>query len=165
MIYEQILLGPIDYIKGLPSKNVRGILIEALASWFTIPEESLNRIESIVSSLHHASLLLDDVEDQSPLRRGKPSAYRIFGVSQTINSANYLYVTVVDELLHLNASASQEAFLGMLSSLTLTKQIFNIYCLSRRDEQSPHRTKLRYPLGSQEQFSLCGRIYANDPIQ
>lgn len=121
MIYEQILLGPIEYIKGLPSKNVRGILIEALASWFTIPEESLNRIESIVSSLHHASLLLDDVEDQSPLRRGKPSAHRIFGVSQTINSANYLYVTAVDELLHLNASTSQEAFLGMMSPLALTK--------------------------------------------
>lgn len=165
MIYNQILLGPIEYIQGLPSKNVRGILIEALASWFTISEESLSRTEKIVSSLHHASLLLDDVEDQSPLRRGKPSAYRIFGMPQTINSANYLYVTAVQELLQLNASASHDAFLGLLSSLTLTGRGIKTDYLGRRDAQSPHWTKLRYPLGTQKQCSLGCRIYANDPTQ
>lgn len=165
MIRNQILLGPIEYIQGLPSKNVRGILIEALASWFTISDESLNHIEKIVSSLHHASLLLDDVEDQSPLRRGKPSAYRIFGVSQTINSANYLYVLAVQELLQLNSSASHDAFLGMLVPLTLKGCGINTDYLGRRDAQSPHWTKLRYPLGTPKQRSLGCRIYANDPTQ
>ncbi|KAJ5872328.1 terpenoid synthase [Penicillium soppii] len=114
---KAILLGPIEYIQGLPSKNVRGILIEALASWFTIPQGVVDRIEKIVSSLHHASLLLDDIEDQSPLRRGKPSAYRIFGTSQTINSANYLYVTAVEELLQLPADDSHRAFLEEMNNL------------------------------------------------
>ncbi|KAK9860462.1 hypothetical protein MYU51_005403 [Penicillium brevicompactum] len=157
---KEILLGPIEYIKGLPSKNVRGILIEALASWFTIPEESLNRIESIVSSLHHASLLLDDVEDQSPLRRGKPSAHRIFGVSQTINSANYLYVTAVDELLHLNASTSQEAFLDEMNNLHIG-QSYDIHWARRSSFPSvaEYMQMIQFKTGGL--FCMLGRlIYA-----
>lgn len=33
---------------------------------------------------------LDDIEDNSPLRRGFPSTHIVFGVNQTINSANLL---------------------------------------------------------------------------
>lgn len=34
---------------------------------------------------------LDDVEDNSPLRRGKPSTHNIYGTAQTINSATYQF--------------------------------------------------------------------------
>ena len=34
---------------------------------------------------------LDDLEDNSPLRRGKPSTHNIYGAAQTINSATYQY--------------------------------------------------------------------------
>jgi geranylgeranyl pyrophosphate synthase len=35
---------------------------------------------------------IDDVEDNSELRRGIPVAHKIYGVASTINSANYVYV-------------------------------------------------------------------------
>lgn len=41
--------------------------------------------------LHNASLLIDDIQDSSPLRRGAPSAHTVFGTASTINSANYVY--------------------------------------------------------------------------
>lgn len=34
---------------------------------------------------------LDDLEDGSPLRRGKPSTHNVYGEAQTINSATYQY--------------------------------------------------------------------------
>lgn len=34
---------------------------------------------------------VDDIEDDSELRRGRPVAHRIFGVPWTINCANYVY--------------------------------------------------------------------------
>lgn len=41
---------------------------------------------------------VDDVEDNSVLRRGIPVANSIFGVAQTINSANYVYFKALQEL-------------------------------------------------------------------
>lgn len=52
--------------------------------------------------LHTASLLVDDVEDSSLLRRGLPVAHSIFGTAQTINSANYVYFVALQELLKLD---------------------------------------------------------------
>ncbi|KAL2104451.1 hypothetical protein VUR80DRAFT_723 [Thermomyces stellatus] len=51
--------------------------------------------------LHTSSLLVDDVEDSSSLRRGLPVAHNIFGVAQTINSANYIYFCALQELQRL----------------------------------------------------------------
>ncbi|KAK5790865.1 hypothetical protein VI817_006174 [Penicillium citrinum] len=48
-------------------------------------------MKDIINLLHTASLLIDDIQDGSRLRRGKPVAHDIFGVAQTINSANYAY--------------------------------------------------------------------------
>ena len=42
------------------------------------------------------------MEDSSILRRGIPVANSIFGVAQTINSANYVYFKALEELMHLN---------------------------------------------------------------
>lgn len=44
---------------------------------------------------------MDDVEDNSELRRGSPVAHTIYGVPQTINTANYVYFQAVQELLEL----------------------------------------------------------------
>jgi len=41
------------------------------------------------------------VEDNSILRRGVPVAHSIFGVAQTINTANYVYFQALAELAKL----------------------------------------------------------------
>lgn len=44
---------------------------------------------------------MDDVEDNSELRRGIPVAHHVYGVPQTINTANYVYFLAVQELTGL----------------------------------------------------------------
>jgi len=56
--------------------------------------------------LHTSSLLMDDVEDSSVLRRGQPVAHLIYGVPQTINTANYVYFLAYQELLKLRPSST-----------------------------------------------------------
>ncbi|KOS48568.1 hypothetical protein ACN38_g463 [Penicillium nordicum] len=87
---DEPVLNPYTYINSLPSKNVRQTLIAALNSWYKVPMKSLLIIEGAVNFLHNSSLLLDDIQDGSVLRRGKPVAHQIFGVGQTINTATYL---------------------------------------------------------------------------
>jgi len=41
--------------------------------------------------IHNGTLLIDDIEDSSELRRGKPCTYRIFGLDIAINAGNAMY--------------------------------------------------------------------------
>ncbi|KAJ4362289.1 geranylgeranyl pyrophosphate synthetase [Neocucurbitaria cava] len=99
---ERILLGPYDYLYGHPGKDIRSQCIAAFNLWLKVPPERLEVITRVVGMLHTASLLVDDVEDSSLLRRGIPVAHSIFGIPQTINSANYVYFKALQDLLIMN---------------------------------------------------------------
>ena len=47
------------------------------------------------------SCSIDDIQDNSKLRRGSPVAHDIFGQAQTINSANYMYFLAQQDLMQL----------------------------------------------------------------
>ncbi|EDV26041.1 uncharacterized protein TRIADDRAFT_24460, partial [Trichoplax adhaerens] len=95
-------LEPYQYIVQIPGKEIRVKLIQAFNNWLQIPEDKLAAISSVVQMLHNASLLIDDIEDNSKLRRGVPVAHQIFGLAQTINAANYVYFKAMHEILSLN---------------------------------------------------------------
>lgn len=44
---------------------------------------------------------VDDIEDCSRLRRGFPTAHTVYGIAQTINSANYVYFQAQQQLMKL----------------------------------------------------------------
>ncbi|GAB1206332.1 hypothetical protein APSETT445_005017 [Aspergillus pseudonomiae] len=54
--------------------------------------------------------MIDDIQDSSKLRRGIPVAHSIFGVAQTINSANYAYFAAQEKLRELNRPKAYEVF-------------------------------------------------------
>lgn len=99
---EKIVLGPFEYMYDHPGKDIRRSLITAFNAFLSVPPQSLHIITNVVGMLHTASLLVDDVEDSSLLRRGVPVAHSIFGTAQTINSANYTYFLALQELLKLD---------------------------------------------------------------
>lgn len=41
--------------------------------------------------IHNGTLMIDDVEDRSELRRGKPCTYRLFGLDVAVNAGNAMY--------------------------------------------------------------------------
>jgi len=41
--------------------------------------------------IHNGTLIIDDIEDSSELRRGKPCTYRLFGLDIAINAGNAMY--------------------------------------------------------------------------
>ena len=83
---QQEVESPSRYIESLPSKGVRSRVISALNIWYEVPYNEMVIIKQVVRFLHEASLMLDDIEDSSTLRRGKPCAHTIFGIPQTMNS-------------------------------------------------------------------------------
>ncbi|KAJ5807346.1 geranylgeranyl pyrophosphate synthase [Penicillium robsamsonii] len=113
------LQAPIDYICGMPSKGVRSTLIDAFNYWLKVDETTLENVKELVGFLHNASLILDDIEDCSPKRRGMPATHVLFGQSQVINSANYMFVRAVQAARQFHNPKAVEILLEELENLYL----------------------------------------------
>jgi geranylgeranyl diphosphate synthase type 3 len=74
-------------------------------------------IKEIIGSLHNASLLIDDIEDSSKLRRGSPVAHAIYGVPTTINCANYAYFLALERCHGLGSDGAMQVFIAELLRL------------------------------------------------
>ncbi|KAL6232167.1 isoprenoid synthase domain-containing protein [Aspergillus navahoensis] len=113
------VLAPYQYIASLPSKNIREKFIDALNLWLQVPRPALASIKRIIGLLHHSSLMLDDIEDNSTLRRGRPCTHVLFGPAQTINSANYVFVSAFAELQNLSSPEAAAIFM---------REVKNMHC-------------------------------------
>eukprot|EP00123_Amoebidium_parasiticum_P000656 comp11520_c0_seq1/m.5968 comp11520_c0_seq1/g.5968 ORF comp11520_c0_seq1/g.5968 comp11520_c0_seq1/m.5968 type:complete len:319 (-) comp11520_c0_seq1:418-1374(-) len=100
--YDEILLEPYTYLSQIPGKEVRRLLTVAFNRWLQIPEDKMATIQEVVTMLHNASLLVDDIEDNSKLRRGVPVAHSMYGIASTINCANYVYFLAMEKVVPLN---------------------------------------------------------------
>ncbi|KAF8317654.1 terpenoid synthase [Clavulina sp. PMI_390] len=132
-VHEKTLLEPFTYVTTNGGKQIRSKLMEAFNEWLHVPPERLAIIANIVSMLHNASLLIDDVEDNSQLRRGTPVAHKIYGVPQTINSANYVYFLAYKELFKLRdlmkAEGTEEQGAARANELEqiVTEELLNLH--------------------------------------
>ncbi|KAJ3709827.1 isoprenoid synthase domain-containing protein [Lentinula raphanica] len=104
---EDAVLEPFTFVTSNPGKDMRGRLIEAFNMWLDVPQDKITIIARIVNMLHAASLMVDDIEDDSQLRRGRPVAHKVYGIPQTINTANYVYFLAFQELFTLNNSLTR----------------------------------------------------------
>jgi geranylgeranyl pyrophosphate synthase len=109
---NQVIEAPARYVSSLPSKGVRSKIIDCLNLWLKVPDESLRIVKDTTDLLHTASLMLDDFQDGSDLRRGRPSAHTIFGAGPTVNSAFFQFVLAVKEIEKLNNSQCRHILLG-----------------------------------------------------
>ncbi|GKZ31435.1 geranylgeranyl pyrophosphate synthase [Aspergillus brasiliensis] len=115
--YYKILQQPIQYLRSVPSKNVRGTVIQALNLWLKAPDSAASQVEELIGHLHETSLLLDDIQDGSELRRGRPTAYRVFGIPQTINAATHTFTLAFEKFAPLIASDRPHRFFDELRNL------------------------------------------------
>ncbi|KAF7125867.1 hypothetical protein CNMCM5793_002160 [Aspergillus hiratsukae] len=123
---DEHLLAPAEYISSLPSKGVREAFIDALNVWVMLPNRNVSQLKSIAQTLHNASLMLDDIEDSSPLRRGRPATHTVFGVGQTINSANFLLIQAADQVRQLGDTRCMDIFMEEMR-LLFRGQSFDLY--------------------------------------
>jgi geranylgeranyl diphosphate synthase type 3 len=114
---DPMLLEAFHYINQVPGKDIRGKLIDAFQRWFKIPDDKVVAIKELIGELHNASLLIDDIEDDSTLRRGIPVAHSIYGVPTTINCANYVYFLALERCHRLGNPAAMNIFVLELLNL------------------------------------------------
>ncbi len=58
-----------------------------------------------VELLHNFSLIHDDIQDNSPLRRGRPTVWKQWGIAQAINAGDAMYTLAYTAMLPLGVVA------------------------------------------------------------
>lgn len=111
------LLRPFFYLHKTKGKGVRDSLVREMLRINPIPEEQIKELLNMVRTIHTSSLLVDDIEDESLLRRGKPTAHLHFGVARTLNAA---YLAIFDSLVGLE---NQGEKLILKNSLRVLKDL------------------------------------------
>jgi geranylgeranyl diphosphate synthase, type III len=115
---EEAILAPYDYVASNSGKEFRTLVLNAFNKWFQVPPASLAIICDVVRMLHTSSLLIDDIQDNSLLRRGRPVAHSIYGMAQTINTGNYVYFLAARQLNKLpHAEAALDVFISEMLNL------------------------------------------------
>lgn len=114
---DEKLLEPIRYILQVPGKQIRAKLAKAFNYWLRISDDKVQEIDDIVNMLHNSSILIDDIQDNSILRRGIPVAHSVYGIATSLNAANYLIFIALERVVNLQHPAATKVYMEQLLEL------------------------------------------------
>jgi octaprenyl-diphosphate synthase len=80
-----------DYIIGAGGKRLRPLLLMLCARALNASPDKAAHLAAIVEFIHTATLLHDDVVDESKLRRGRQTANAVFGNAASVLVGDFLY--------------------------------------------------------------------------
>ncbi len=93
-----MLYKPYSYTRSCPGKSIRGKLLDLCCSWIPIERKILHKIKEIIETIHCCTLMIDDIEDGSQLRRKCKCSHILFGESLTINAAYMRIFKLLNDL-------------------------------------------------------------------
>ncbi|MBL8520137.1 MAG: octaprenyl diphosphate synthase [Betaproteobacteria bacterium] len=80
-----------QYIVGAGGKRVRPALTVIVGNHFKAAKVDIHRLAAVIEFIHTATLLHDDVVDESDLRRGRNTANAEFGNAAAVLVGDFLY--------------------------------------------------------------------------
>jgi len=86
----RVLLTPVKDMLSRGGKRWRPLLMTLVCECLGGGDSALP-LAPLVELSHNATLIHDDIEDDSEERRGKPAIHKIYGVDTAINSGSFLY--------------------------------------------------------------------------
>ena len=104
---EEHFMGPIEEFLGRPSKGVRFELVRSTFIAFSEADTPVTNGEDlgiILEALHSASLIVDDIQDDSVERRKGPCLHVQEGMPKALNAGNWLYFWALKQVQKLNVS-------------------------------------------------------------
>ena len=102
-------------------KRIRPLLVLLTANATGTDWKKALPVAAAVELLHNFSLIHDDIEDHSTLRRGRPTVWASWGTAQAINAGDGMFALVFEAVSGLlEESRSKEVSLDALKILTKT---------------------------------------------
>ena len=99
---DMALSEPIWDLLDRGGKRWRPVLAMLIAELFGRQRTQVLEIAALCEVIHNGSLIVDDIEDSSDLRRNKPCVHKIYGVDVAINAGNFMYFTPMQHIYKSN---------------------------------------------------------------
>jgi octaprenyl-diphosphate synthase len=80
-----------DYIISAGGKRIRPVLVLLMANAYAYRGTAHHQLAAVIEFIHTATLLHDDVVDESSLRRGRQTANALFGNAASVLVGDFLY--------------------------------------------------------------------------
>ncbi|MFH1631005.1 MAG: polyprenyl synthetase family protein [Candidatus Aenigmatarchaeota archaeon] len=88
---NKVVAEPIWDLLNRGGKRWRPVLMMLVCEALGGNPKKFQDLVVIPEIIHNGTLMIDDIEDSSELRRGKPCTYKIFGIDISINAGNIMY--------------------------------------------------------------------------
>lgn len=107
--HPERLYQPISYIMSLGGKRIRPALVLMAADLFGADLNKAIPAALAIETFHNFTLIHDDIMDNAPLRRGRPSVHEKWGVNNAILSGDVMMVESNKHLSMLDTAVLKEA--------------------------------------------------------
>lgn len=95
------LYDPIHYIMALGGKRIRPLLTMLAYELYRPDGNNIAKYAAAVEAFHNFTLVHDDIMDQAPIRRGKPSVHVKWDTNTAILSGDVMLVKVYEQFLDI----------------------------------------------------------------
>lgn len=100
---EVVLINQVaDYIINSGGKRLRPALVLLSAGTFGSIQANHHSLAAIVEFIHTATLLHDDVVDESAMRRGRATANNLFGNAASVLVGDFVYTRAFQMMVNIN---------------------------------------------------------------
>jgi geranylgeranyl pyrophosphate synthase len=90
-LWQKALYAPLYEFLSRPGKEFRAELLAQCWHVGGRKDAPPPELGLVVEALHAGSLIIDDIEDASLERRGRPALHHVTGLSRALNTGNWLY--------------------------------------------------------------------------
>ncbi|MER7505304.1 polyprenyl synthetase family protein [Nonomuraea pusilla] len=98
---HRALVAPVRHLADGMGKGWRSYAAIATMEMQGVDSQPYRALAALAELMHTASLIVDDVEDNAPMRRGRPAVHRVFGQASAINTGTHAYLVFDLVVRHL----------------------------------------------------------------
>jgi geranylgeranyl pyrophosphate synthase len=110
---DKAIADPIWDMLDRGGKRWRPVLFLLICKALGKKEDTYIDFAAIPEVIHNGTLVIDDIEDASELRRGKPCTYKVYGIDIAVNVGNAMYYMPLLSLMTKERKLSAEVLCGV----------------------------------------------------
>ncbi len=153
-----------EYIINAGGKRIRPALVLLFANAFGYQGTQHHTLAAIVEFIHTATLLHDDVVDESEQRRGQPTANTLFGNAASVLVGDFIYTRAFQMMVSVNDMRVME-LLSETTNVIAEGEVLQLMNVRNPDiSEASYRQVIHSKTGKLfEAAAQLGAIIANAP--
>lgn len=122
---DKALNQPIRELLFRGGKRMRPLLFLTLLKGFGKDPMQYLDFACLIELVHNGTLAIDDIEDNSDVRRGKPTLHKIFGIDVAVNAGVAMHILLLQTLAMKHSSITEKMRIRLYE--IYSEEVNNVY--------------------------------------